>query len=299
MTITSAISGAGMGLRLPHVSHILHNEPDIAWFELLVDNWLNPSAAQEAYLPAVLERYPVVMHGVGLSIGGVDDIDFDYLKRVKNFKQTTQAAWYSEHCSFSQYQGEYIPDLLPLPFTEEAVMHISARIQRVQDFLGEPMLLENVSSYIDCAYSHLSEAEFMAAIVEQSGCELLLDINNCYVSAYNATVSEIENIDEVQALRSPENLHNAVLNYFEVLPNESVKQIHLAGHENREGFLLDTHGDVIIKPVLDLYIDYTKKFGVKPTMVEWDNNIPSFDVLYAEYKKISEVIAQESLSCAS
>ncbi|MEM8593722.1 MAG: DUF692 domain-containing protein [Pseudomonadota bacterium] len=278
-----SISGAGMGLRTPHLPTILNQQPDVAWFEILSDNWLQPRRVERQMLDAVVERYPLVMHGVGLSLGGQDPLDLDYLRRIQQLKASVNAQWVSEHCSFSQHQGIYVPDLLPLPFTDEAVMHISERIRTVQDVFGESILLENVSSYVDCQFSHLSEAQFMASIAAESGCDLLLDVNNCYVSAINATAP-----DE----RDEAVLTSYVLDYFDTIPNDRVRQIHLAGHEQRDGYVLDTHGGPVCDAVWRLYEAYVTQYGNPPCMIEWDNNVPSFEVVFAEHQLIESVMSR-------
>ena len=181
-----SLVGAGIGLRLPHVQEILAaGDTDIPWFEVLVDNWLVEGGLNKKMLLAISERYPLVFHSVGLSLGGLTPLDFNYLKQIKALKKETGALWYSEHASFSGNAELKVPDLLPLPYTQEAVTHLSQRITQVQEFMGERMLLENVSTYLSCQFNEMTEGEFIAAVAQEADCYLLLDINNAHVTAHN------------------------------------------------------------------------------------------------------------------
>ena len=266
----NSIKGAGVGLRTPHVTEILQYKPDIPWFEILADNWLAPGGLNPALLEAVCDEYPTVLHGVGLSLGAIDPIDRAYLAKIKALKDTTGALWYSEHCSFSVHNGQHIPDLLPLPFTVEAVEHISERIKQVQDFLGERMLLENVSSYIQSKDNEMTEAEFISAVVESADCYLLLDINNCYVTEFN-------NQESSKA-------------FLETIPVERVKQIHLAGHEIKDSYLLDAHNNPVCDAVWALFQSFVEKHGSISTLIEWDHDIPELSVLLVEQKKAQQIL---------
>lgn len=253
------IKNTGVGLRTPHIPHILKTQPEIPWFELLADNWLSAGGLDQYYLEAITSRYPVVLHGVNLSLGSIDSIDIQYLKQIQALKQKTRAAWYSEHCSFSSFGKQHSKDLLPLPYTDEAVKHISRRIRQVQDTLGERILIENVSSYVECQYNHLSEAEFMIAILNEADCYLLLDINNVYINSVN------------HGFNARQYLFN--------LPPTRIKQLHLAGYEDKTGFLLDTHSTAISQQVWQLFSDFIKHTGARPTLIEWDNNLPDWPTL--------------------
>ena len=266
----NGIKGAGVGLRTPHVAEILQKKPNISWFEILADNWLAPGGLNSALLEAVCEACPTVLHGVGLSLGAIDPIDKAYLAQIKKLQQTTGALWYSEHCSFSVHNGQHIPDLLPLPFTAEAVSHISERIQQVQDFLGERILLENVSSYIQSKDNEMTEAEFITAVAETADCYLLLDINNCYVTEFNNQESS--------------------RTFLETIPVERVKQIHLAGHEIKDSYLLDAHNNPVCDAVWTLFQDFVETHGSFPTLIEWDHDIPEFAVLLEEQQKAQQIL---------
>ncbi|MCG8673431.1 MAG: DUF692 domain-containing protein [Pseudomonadales bacterium] len=257
-----SIQGAGVGLRTPHLPLILEQQPDIPWFELLADNWLAEGGLDKRLLHQIAERYPITLHGVNLSLGSLDPLNLEYLAKIKRLKQETQATWYSEHCSFSSFDGQRTPDLLPMPHTEEAIQHLVDRIHQVQDFLQERILIENISSYVACNYSEHSEAEFIAETLKRSDCDLLLDINNLYVNSIN-------NGFDCHA-------------YLQQLPIDRVKQVHLSGHQQNDGFLLDTHGSQINKQVWQLYQDFLELAGPIPTLIEWDHDVPEWSKLESE-----------------
>lgn len=271
------VSGVGVGLRTPHIPDILQQEPDIPWLELLADNWLAPGGLTRDYLLAISERYPVTLHGVGLSLGAVTPLDVDYLQRIKDLQQQTQAVWYSEHCSFSEVHGEHIPDLLPLPYTEEAIDHISERINLVQDVLGQPLLLENVSSYLEYPHSQLHEADFLNAIADKTDCHLLLDINNIYVTAFNQQ-------KDPQA-------------FLQRINTERIKEIHLAGFQvctdtdtqPPTDYLLDAHNHPVDNAVWELYRGTVDQMGNIPTLIEWDSELPTLDILLTERSKAENI----------
>jgi uncharacterized protein (UPF0276 family) len=265
MNQPSVISGAGVGLRVPHIQTILQENPDIPWFEVLVDNWLVDGGLNVHLMDAITERYPVVLHGVGLSLGSVDPLDLTYIKKVNDFKARTGAKWYSEHCSFSSAQGLFAADLFPLPYTQDVVCYLSERIKIVQDILGEQMLLENISAYVACPDNTLTEAEFLAAVVAESGCGLLLDINNVLVSCFN--------------------LGESVDDYFKQIPSHAVQQIHLAGHEDKGDYLLDSHGQRVGETVWRLFDAFIAQNGPVPTLIEWDTKLPAWQVLASEQKQ--------------
>lgn len=265
------ISGVGVGLRTPHIPHILENNPDIPWFELLADNWLAEGGLDTTLLCAICERYPVALHGVNLSLGSLDPLDYEYLKKIKKLIKQTNAAWYSEHCSFSSFNGNRTPDLLPLPYTLEAVEHISRRILDVQDFLGHNILIENVSCYVECKDNELSEAEFLQEILQRTGCQLLLDINNVYVNSVNH--------------------HFNPKTFLKSIPIDRVQQIHLGGHDQQPGFLLDTHGQRISPQVWELFMFFMNSAGPIPTLLEWDHDIPDWHTLMEEQQKAEHYLA--------
>lgn len=267
-----SILGFGLGLRPQHYDEILSEKPAVDWFEILTENYLIPGGKPLYFLDKIGERYPLVMHGVSMSIGSSDPLDWDYLKQVKALAKRIQARWISDHLCWTGIQGKNMHDLLPLPYTEEAIQYVAGRISQIQDFLGERVLIENVSSYITYHQSFLTEWEFLKAISELADCFILLDINNIYVSAIN---HEFDPMD-----------------YLLAIPSCRVGQVHLAGHTNMGDYVIDTHDQNIIDPVWDLYASAVKRFGLVPTMIERDDNIPPLSTLLAELdyaKKIAGV----------
>lgn len=208
------ISGTGIGLRSPHINEILTDLPDIPWFEILADNHLVDGGLIPLQLEKVCQHYPVTFHSVGLSLGSVDPIDMNYLRKLKKLMQQHEIAWLSEHCCFTSVDGFHSHDLLPMPYSEESLKHMVNRIAQVQDFLGERILIENVSSYMKYAETSLGEAEFICELAEQSDCLLLVDVNNIYVNHINQGTD----ID----------------NYLSLLPYERIKEVHLAGFDDRK-----------------------------------------------------------------
>ncbi len=266
----SGIQGAGLGVRMPHVPALLAEPIAGLWLELLLDNWLYDGVVPSRLLSALAERYPLTAHGVGLSLASLGPLDMGYLAKVKKTLQRCGAVVYSEHLSFSHLQNadgksQHIPDLLPLPFTEQALKHISIRIQQVQDYLGGRMLIENISAYIEFKESELSEGEFLTELVKRTGCGILLDVNNLYVNEVNLGRNAQDVID--------------------ALPTDAVHEIHLAGYEQKEGFLLDAHNNTVSAAVWKLYQKVLSRFGPVPTLIEWDNDLPELVVLLAEAKK--------------
>lgn len=251
--------GFGVGLRTVHYKTILREWPAIDFFEILSENYMVPGGRPLWTLDRIRERYPVVMHGVSLSIGSVDPIDRDYLQKLKVLAERVRPHWISDHLCWTGVGGHNLHDLLPLPYTEEAVRHVARRVGEVQDFLGRPIALENVSSYMTFTQSRLTEWEFLSAVAEEADCKILLDINNIYVSGVNHRFDPVRYIDSV--------------------PADRVVQFHLAGHSvrkdsGREGFLLDTHDHPVIPAVWNLYRHASKRFGPVTTLIEWDEKIP-------------------------
>ena len=266
--------GFGLGLRTAHYEEILNSDPHVDWFELLSENYMVPGGKPLHYLDRIGERYPVVMHGVALSIGSTDPLDRDYLKRLKTLADRVRPHWISDHLCWTGVSGKNTHDLLPIPYTEEALAHIVARVSEVQDFLGQRILLENVSSYVSFKDSELSEWEFIAEVARRADCLLLLDVNNMYVSAYNHGF-------DAQA-------------YLAAIPAERVQQIHLAGHSNCGEHIIDTHDADVIDPVWDLYAKAIARLGPVSTMIERDDNIPPLAQLVAELDQARQV-AQSTL----
>lgn len=261
---------AGVGLRTPHIDTIIKQQPDIPWFELMLDNWLAEGGLDSCLLNAIAEQYPIAFHGVNLSLGSLDAIDYQYLTKVKHLLDSTGACCYSEHCSFSSIDGKRTPDLLPMPYTDESVKHISQKIRDVQAFLERPILLENVSCYIECADNQMHEATFITNVLNESDCDLLLDLNNVYVNSVNHQFS-------AEA-------------YINALPLNKVKEVHLAGYQQKDGFLLDCHNHPICEDVWQLYNTLTKKIGPIATLIEWDNDLPTWQVLVKEQQKAQAIM---------
>ena len=254
--------GIGVGLRSPHVNEILTTQPDLDFFELLTDNHLCEGgyARQQAFL--VRQDYPVSLHSVGMSLGGTDPIDFAYLDKIKALAKELEPVCISDHLCWTSFENHHAHDLLPLPYTEEVVHHVSQRIRQVQDFLDTTLVVENVSSYLEFAGSSLKEWEFLTAVCVESGCKILLDLNNVYVSQYNNAASAQE--------------------YIRNIPLDRVAEIHLAGFEHKGSYLLDAHNRKVSAPVWELYRDLMGTSAPIPTLIEWDNELPPFSVLLEE-----------------
>ncbi len=268
--------GYGLGLRTKHYPYILEHRPAVDWFEVLTENYLVPGGRPLHFLDQIREHYPIVMHGVSMSIGSSDPIDFNYLTQVKQLADRVQPKWLSDHLCWTGVQGHNMHDLLPLPYTDEALQHLVGRVKQVQDFLGRQILLENVSSYLTYQHSHMSEWEFLAAVAEQADCYILLDVNNIYVSAFNHSFDPQD--------------------YLKGIPKKRVKQFHLAGHEDCGSYIIDTHDATIIEGVWSLYADAVRHFGRISTMIERDDHIPELTELLPELEKaktIAEKILQE------
>jgi uncharacterized protein len=264
--------GFGLGLRPPHYPAILQEKPAVDWFEILTENYLVPGGKPLDFLDKIRALYPVVMHGVSLSIGGTDPLDFQYLNQVKLLAQRIQPVWISDHLCWTGVNNLNVHDLLPLPYTEESLRHVVSRVRQVQDFLQRRILLENVSSYVSYRHSEISEWEFLTAIAEQADCLILLDINNIYVSGYNHQFDP--------------------LTYINYLPVERVYQFHLAGHSQEENCLIDTHDSPIISPVWSLYAAALQRFGAVSTMIERDDHIPPLEELLTELQQARDIHTQ-------
>ncbi len=268
--------GFGLGLRTEHYETILADKPPVDWFEVITENYLVPGGKPLHYLDRIRADYPMVMHGVSLSIGGTDALNFDYLRQVKTLAERIEAAWISDHLCWTGVNGVNLHDLLPLPYTEEAIQHVVNRIKTVQDFLGRKILLENASSYITYSHSEMSEWEFLGAVVERADCLILLDINNIYVSAHNHGFDPLVYLDNVPANR--------------------VQQFHIAGHLNLDNIIIDTHGDSVIDPVWALYEAALRRYGPVSTMIERDDNIPPFGELLAELEMARQIAGSLELA---
>ena len=270
--------GFGLGLRTEHYNAILDAKPKVDWFEVLSENYMIPGGKPLNFLDRIREYYPVVMHGVSLSIGSTTAFDKDYLRDLKKLASRIEPAWISDHLCWTGLHGQNIHDLLPLPYTEETIKHVVARIKIVQDFLGRQLLIENVSSYASYVDSSMTEWEFIAEIAEQADCLLLLDVNNIYVSSYNHQFDAKAFIDGVPAKR--------------------VQQIHLAGHQNNGDYIIDTHDAPVIDPVWDLYSYAISRLGTVSTMIERDDHIPELEVLVQELQ-IARNLSVQALKVAA
>lgn len=266
------ISGVGLGLRSPHVNEILTDLPAIPWFELLADNHMVEGGLIPLQLEKICQHYPVTFHSVGLSLGSVDSLDLNYLGKLKKLMQRYNIAWLSEHCCFTSVDGFHSHDLLPMPYSEESLSHMVARVSQAQDFLGEQILIENVSSYMKFAETTLDEVEFISELAKQADCLLLIDVNNIYVNHIN------QGIDAD--------------NYISRLPYEKIKEIHLAGFDDRGDYILDAHNNPVAEPVWQLYEKLIQHVPDVPTLIEWDNDIPSLQKLIEESQK-ADVIAKK------
>jgi uncharacterized protein (UPF0276 family) len=269
MQINSSYLGFGLGLRPVHYPYIFEHQPKIDWFEVISENFMDTGGMPRCNLARIAEIYPIVMHGVAMSIGTIDALNSEYLSKLKKLANEIKPAWISDHLCWTGIAHKNTHDLLPVPYTEEALKHIVERISQVQDFLGRPIALENPSTYLEFKSSHIAEAEFIAEMASRSGCNLLLDVNNIYVTCYNHRL-------DAKA-------------YIDALPLEHVIQIHLSGHSNMGNHIIDTHDDYVASEVWSLYKYVVHKAGRTPnTMVEWDDNIPAFEVLEAELAKAKQ-----------
>lgn len=265
--------GLGVGLRTVHFSHILHDRPAVDWFEIISENFMDSHGRPRYVLEQIAEQYPIVMHGVSLSIGSTDPLDFDYLARLKGLADRVHARWVSDHVCWTGVAGRNAHDLLPLPLNEQTLRHVVERVRIVQDYLERPLVLENPSSYVTFAASTMPEWEFVSRMAEQSDCGLLLDVNNVYVSSVNHDFDPLEYIDNV--------------------PHARVVQFHLAGHTNCGTHLIDTHDGQVIDPVWALYRRAHEMTGGVSTLLEWDARIPPFPVVHAEVLKARQVLRAE------
>ncbi|MFC5742608.1 DUF692 domain-containing protein [Dyella tabacisoli] len=254
--------GYGLGLRVEHYEALLEQPGNVQWLEIVSENYLVPGGRPLVWLERFRERFPLVMHGVSMSIGGTDPLDDDYLARLAALARHIEPAWVSDHLCWTGVQGINLHDLMPLPYTEEALAHVVERVTRVQDVLGRRILLENVSSYISFADSQLTEWQFLAAVAERADCLILLDINNIYVSACNHGFSPLD--------------------YLDGIPAQRVQQFHLAGHEHGGPLIIDTHDAPVANAVWDLYIEAVKRYGHVSTMIERDDHIPPLAELMTE-----------------
>lgn len=257
--------GIGIGLRTVHFAHILGTTPEIDFFEALSENFMDTGGRPAFVLDQVAERYPIVLHGVSMNIGSSDTLDREYLRKLKALARRADARWISDHLCWTGVSGRNTHDLLPMPYNEEALRHVAERVRIVSDFLEQPLALENASTYAEFTTSTMTEWEFLSRLCEESGCNLLLDVNNIYVSSFN---------------------HGFDPNvYIDAIPADRVVQYHLAGHTNYGTHIIDSHSDFVIDEVWALYARACARTGNVSTLLEWDANIPDFETVYAEAMK--------------
>jgi len=271
--------GVGVGLRVPHYRAILEQRPAVDFFEIISENFMVPGGKPLYHLERVLESYRVVQHGVSLGIGGPDPPDHAYLERLKRLVKRVDPPWVSDHFCWCGASGAHLHDLLPLPYTEEAVRIVSERARMLQDFLEVRFALENTSSYLTYTASSMTEWQFVSEIAERADIGLLFDVNNVYVAAYN------HGFDAYEFVRS--------------VPHERIVQIHLAGHTNLGKYIIDTHNGPVIDPVWDLYRETIERTGPVSTLVEWDDDIPPLDVVLQEAERARGVRDEAALRRAS
>jgi uncharacterized protein (UPF0276 family) len=261
--------GYGLGLRTEHFDAVLQERPAVDWFEIISENFMVAGGKPRHYLEAVRARYPLAMHGVSLSIGSSDPLDQEYLGELRQLARDIEPIWISDHLCWTGHGGINSHDLLPLPYTEHAIAHVASRIGQVQDFLGREILIENVSSYVAFADAEMDEAVFLAAVARRSGCRILLDVNNIYVSARNHGY-------DADA-------------YVAALPADRIWQIHLAGHSDYGSYVIDTHDHPVRDEVWELYARTLRRLGPVTTMIERDDDIPPLAELVAELDRARRI----------
>jgi uncharacterized protein (UPF0276 family) len=267
--------GHGVGLRPQHFGEYLDSRPAVDWVEAISENFMRIGGRPRAVLEKVRRDMPVALHGVSLSIGSTDPLNREYLSDLFDLVTRIQPAMVSDHLCWGSHGGRYVHDLLPMPFTEEALDHVVQRVQVVQDTLRRQILLENVSSYLTFTQSTMTEWDFLSELARRADCGILLDINNIYVSAKNQGFDPLD--------------------YLEAIPVDRVGQFHLAGHSDRGDYLLDTHDEHVCGAVWSLYAAAVRRFGLVSTLVEWDEHIPQLEVLLAE-SRLARIAEMQSLA---
>jgi len=262
--------GVGVGLRIPHYQHIFTHQPVVDWFEIISENFMVDGGRPLAVLDQILERYKVVQHGVSMYLGSAQRLNRQHLTRLKTLVRRTGTPWLSDHLCWGSVDGRYSHDLLPMPYTFEAVRVTARNIREAQDFLEIPLAVENVSSYAEFHVSEMSEWEFLNEVADRADCGILLDVNNIYVSSRNHGFDPREYVDSV--------------------PAERIAQIHIAGHSKFERYILDTHDHPVIDPVWSLYERAIERAGNTPTLLEWDQHIPSFEEVHSEARKAEKYL---------
>jgi uncharacterized protein (UPF0276 family) len=269
---------AGIGLRAPHYREILERLPDIGWFEVASENYFGDGGQPLNYLERIRKAYPLSLHGVGMSLGSAGGLSREHLRKLKSLVQRFEPALVSDHLCWGESGGRYLNDLLPLPYTEEALQVVCANVRQAQDFLQRQILVENVSSYLEFKHSTMPEWEFLREVAARTGCGILLDVNNIYVSSVN------HGFDAMRYLRG--------------IPATSVWELHLAGFDSNGTALIDTHGKPVADSVWTLYRHAVRRFGAIPTLIEWDTDIPKLDVLLAEAGKAENILDERDALAA-
>jgi uncharacterized protein (UPF0276 family) len=262
--------GIGLGLRTVHYAHILEQRPAVDWFEIISENYLETSGRPLDFLDAIAKRYPIVMHGVSLSIGSTDPLNLEYLRQLRELRERVKARWISDHLCWTGVAGRNSHDLLPMPYTEEALAHVVSRVKQVQDFLGAPLALENPSTYAELSGASMPEWEFLARLAELADCAILLDVNNIYVSARN------HGFDPTA--------------YLDAMPFDRVIQLHVAGHTDHGTHIIDSHIGPVVDPVWELLALVHRRAAGIPILLEWDAEIPAFEVVHQEALRAREFI---------
>ena len=257
--------GLGLGLRNQHFNHILNESPEVDWFEVISENFMDSFGKPRHILKQIAEKYPVVMHGVSMSIGSTDPLNFEYLKSLKTLADEVKPAWVSDHLCWTGVLTTNSHDLLPLPLNKESLKHVCDRIRRVQDYLERPLVVENPSTYASFKNSDIPEWEFLRLMTEETGCGLLLDVNNVYVSSFNNDFDPVE--------------------YIQGIPHDKIVQMHLAGHQNMGNYIVDTHDREVTNQVWKLFQMTYQLAPEAAILLEWDGNIPPFEVYHAELLK--------------
>lgn len=265
--------GLGLGLRSQHFNQILEETPAVDWFEVISENFMDSYGRPRQVLKQIAERYPIVMHGVSLSIGSTDALNFDYLKSLKTLAGEVKPAWISDHLCWTGVLSVNSHDLLPLPLNEESLKHVCDRIRQVQDYLERPIVIENPSTYASFKHSTITEWEFLKAMTEETGCGLLLDVNNVYVSSFNNDFDPVE--------------------YIKALPHNRIVQMHLAGHQNCGNYIIDTHDREVDHSVWKLFQLAYQLTGGTSVLLEWDGHIPAFEIYQAELLKAKKYMSAD------
>ena len=270
--------GIGIGLRVPHYSHILSQKPLVDWFEIISENFMVDGGRPLEVLDTILEQYRIVQHGVSMYFGSAEKLNREHLTKLKRLVKRTNTPWLSDHLCWGSVDGRYTHDLLPMPYTKAVAGHTAQKIRAARDFLEVPIAVENVSTYAEFHASDMTEWEFLSEVVEIADCGILLDVNNIYVSSMNHNFNPYDYVNNV--------------------PHHRVAQIHIAGHSKYRKYILDTHDHPVIDPVWKLYARAIELVGPTATLLEWDAGIPSFEEVHDEALKANQFISQLTASVA-